>query len=158
MSFVSNGFLISVFFLVYLSSFKINCYFVLPFETIFIKDKTVTDTDYFTNLTQSELSVNFNIGSKKEEIKLVLKMDKYGFLIYENTYDYNNSETYETFTPDFEDNMKTNWVPSSQEIPSKDNLYLPMYNSKENKYNLKKTDKTIFLRIKQKVNTSIYFN
>ena len=92
MSFVSNGFLISVFFLVYLSSFKINCYFVLPFETIFIKDKTVTDTDYFTNLTQSELSVNFNIGSKKEEIKLVLKMDKYGFLIYENTYDYNNSE------------------------------------------------------------------
>ena len=158
MSFVSNGFLISVFFLVYLSSFKINCYFVLPFETIFIKDKTVTDTDYFTNLTQSELSVNFNIGSKKEEIKLVLKMDKYGFLIYENTYDYNNSETYETFTPDFEDNMKTNWVPSSQEIPSKDNLYLPMYDSKENKYNLKKTNKTIFLRIKQKVNTSIYFN
>ena len=47
-------FLSFTFFLVYLSSFKINCYFVLPFETIFIKDKTVTDTDYFTNLTQED--------------------------------------------------------------------------------------------------------
>ena len=105
MSFVSNGFIFSIFFLIYLSPFYINCYFVLPFETVFIKDKTVNDTDYFTNLTQSELHVNFNIGSKKSDINLVLKMDKYGFLIYENAYDYNNSETYETFEPDFEDKM-----------------------------------------------------
>ena len=158
MSFVSNGFIFSIFFLIYLSPFYINCYFVLPFETVFIKDKTVNDTDYFTNLTQSELHVNFNIGSKKSDINLVLKMDKYGFLIYENAYDYNNSETYETFEPDFEDKMTTNWVPSKHQIPSKDILYLPTLDSKGNNYNIKKTNQTIFLRVKEEVNKSNYFN
>ena len=158
MSFLSNGFITSIIFLIYLHSVYINCYFVLPFETLFIKDKTINDTDYFTNLTQSELLANFNIGSEKEPIKFVLKMDKYGFLIYEKAYDYSNSNTYETFQPDYEDNMRTNWVPSCNEIASKDFLYLLRYDNYGKKYDNQKTNKTIFLRLKQKENTSIYFN
>ena len=158
MSIFSNEFLISKFFIIYLFFSNINCFFVIPFETIFIKDKTINDTDYFTYLTQTELSVNFSIGSKKEELKLVLKMDKYGFLIYENAYNYKNSKTYEIYEQDFEENLKTSWVPSIIECPSKDILYIKNYSSTENNYNIIKTNKTLFLREKQKENTSNYFN
>ena len=158
MSIFSNEFLISKFFIIYLFFSNINCFFVIPFETIFIKDKTINNTDYFTNLTQTELVINFTIGSKKEELKLVLKMDKYGFLIYENAYDYKNSETYEIYKQDFEDHFKTNWVPGTNEYSSKDVLYLKNYSSTENNYNIVKMNKTLFLREQQKVNTSNYFN
>ena len=64
MSIFSNEFLISKFFIIYLFFSNINCFFVIPFETIFIKDKTINNADYFTNLTQTELVINFTIGSK----------------------------------------------------------------------------------------------
>ena len=158
MSIFSSDFIITAFFLIFLFCSNVKCFFVLPFNTIFIKDKTLNGTDYFTYLTQTELSVNFSIGSKKEELKLVLKMDKYGFLIYENAYNYKNSKTYEIYEQDFEENLKTSWVPSIVECPSKDILYIKNYSSTENNYNIIKTNKTLFLREKQKENTSNYFN
>ena len=158
MSFLTNVFIIGIISLIYLSSFYIKCSFILPFDTIFIKDKTIEKYDYYTNLTQNELYINFSIGSNKEEIKLVLKMDKYGFLIYENAYDYNNSKTFEKYVPDIDENIKTTWVPSSEQLPSKDNLYLSTFDLENNKYNIIKTNKTLFLRIKQKENESNYFN
>ena len=50
-------------------------------------------------------------------------MDKYGFLIYENAYNYNNSKTYEKLIPDYEDNLKTSWVKDCDQIASKDIFY-----------------------------------
>ena len=64
---------------------KIKNFIVLPFNTMFIKDKTIEETNYFSNLTQTELYVNITLGSKKDLIKSILKMDKNGFIIYEKS-------------------------------------------------------------------------
>ena len=122
MSFSRYSLITTVFFL---SIYKIKSFIVLPFNTIFIKDKTVEETDYFSNLTQSELYVNLTIGSKEESIKCVLKMEKNGFIIYENAYDFRNSSSYETFDKD----VNIRWIPSSMRFPSRDRLYLPHYES-----------------------------
>ena len=131
-----------------LSSYKINNFVVLPFNTIFINDKTLTESNYFSNLTQNELYVNFTIGSKKEYIKCVLKMDKHGFIIYEEAYDFRNSITYQKFDKD----VNIRWIPSSTRIPSRDKIYLPHYDSykafKEGKtYELNMTNLTDFLKV-----------
>ena len=151
----SNLILISIISLIYLSTFKTKCYFIFPFESTFIKDKTIKDTDFFTNLIQNELFINFNIGSNEENIRAILRMDKYGFLIYENSYNYNNSKTYEKLIPDFEDNLKTSWVKDCEQIPSKDIFYI---STQDNNNPIIKTNKTRFLLLKEKENTSLYFN
>ena len=154
----SNFKLISIISLIYLYSFKIDCIFIFPFDTIFIKNPTAEKKDYFTNLTQNELFINFSIGSNEEIIYGILKMDKNGFLIYENAYNYNHSETYEKLIPDYEENLETNWVQGCEQIPSRDNLSVPIYNSQKNKYEIIKTNKLRFLRLKQKENKNIFFN
>ena len=131
-----------------LSLYKIQNFVVLPFDTIFIKDKTLTETNYFSNLTQSEIYVNFTIGSNKDPIKCVLRMDKNGFIIYENAYDFINSTTYEKFDKD----VHIRWMPSSMRFPSRDIVYLPHYKSykdfKQNKIcETNITNKTEFLRV-----------
>ena len=151
----SNLILTLIILLIYLSSFKINCYFVFQFESTFIKDPTIKEADFFTNLFQNELYINFNIGSNKENIKAILKMDKYGFLIYENAYNYGNSKTYEKLIPDFEENLKTSWVKDCDQIASKDIFYIP---NQDNNNQIVKTNKTRFLRLKQKENKTVYFN
>ena len=59
-------FIIIIYFI--LSLYKIQNFVVLQFDTIFIKDKTLTETNYFSNLTQSEIYVNFTIGSNKVNV------------------------------------------------------------------------------------------
>ena len=144
----------------FLFSYKINNFVVLQFNTIFIKDKTLTEENYFSNLTQNELYVNFYIGSKNESIKCVLKMDRHGFIIFEDAYDFRNSSTYQKF----DKNVNIRWIPSSTRIPSRDKIYLPHYESykafKEKKtYELNMTNLTDFLKVedifKKKPN---YFN
>ncbi len=49
-------------FLLSLSINKNNSYVVLPFNTMFMKDPRINETDYFTNLTQNILYVNFSVG------------------------------------------------------------------------------------------------
>ena len=157
MSFSINFF---IFAFLLLTSYKINNFVVLPFNTIFIKDKTLTEENYFSNLTQNELYVNFSIGSKNESIKCVLKMDRHGFIIYEDAYDFRNSTTYQKFDKD----VTIRWIPSSTRIPSRDKIYLPHYKSykefKEKKsYELNMTNLIDYLRVedifKKKPN---YFN
>ena len=129
---------------------KIKNFIVLPFNTMFIKDKTIEETNYFSNLTQTELYVNITLGSKKESIKSILKMDKNGFIIYEKAYNYKNSSSYETFDKD----VNIRWIPSSTRFPSRDIFYFPHYNSyksfKEKKiseFNI--TNKIAFLRVEE---------
>ena len=136
--------------LLILSFDKINNFVALPFSTIFIKDKTINETNYFANLTQTEIYVNLTIGSNKEMIKSVLKMEKNGFIIYEKAYDFKNSSTYETFDKD----INIRWIPSSSRFPSKDELDLFYYESykdfienKADKNNI--TNKTEFLRVEE---------
>ena len=143
-----------------LSFDKTNNFIVLPFNTIFIKDKTLNEGNYFSNLTQIDLCVNFSIGSNKENIKCILKMDKTGFIIYENAYNYENSTSYENF----EKEIFIRWIPSSMRFPSRDKLYLPHYKSYKDfknsiSYENNKTNKSAFLRIDEiKIKNPNYFN
>lgn len=129
----------------------IKSFIVLYFDTLFIKDKTIEEIDYFSNLTQTELYVNLTIGSKKESIKFILKMEKHGFIIYEKAYGYKNSSSYETFDKD----INIRWIPSSMLFPSRDKFYLPYYDSykdfkNNNKnYNKNNTNKTEFLLVEE---------
>ena len=135
-----------------LSFQKIKSFVVLTFDTIFVKDKTIEEKDYFSNLTQTELYINITLGSKKESIKCVLKMEKNGFIIYEKAYDFNNSTSYEKFDKD----INIRWIPSSMRFPSRDKFYLPNYDSyksfKKNKISEKSnniTNKTEFLLVEE---------
>ena len=148
-------------FLLSLSINKINSYVVLPFNTMFMKDPRINETDYFTNLTQNILYVNFSVGSKKKEIKVAIKGDKNGFLIYQKAYEYLNSDSSES-VDDEEGNMKLQWAPQCQAFPSKDNLYLSFFNSYKEfregkKGEIKMTNKTTFLRTRDTHEENINF-
>ena len=144
----------------------INCFYVLPFETININDEKIKNINYHSLLIQNELYVNLTIGSPKQDFKSLLKMEKYGFLIYEEALNYNLSTSYEKV----EEDLKIGWLNNYISLPSKDNFYLPSFNSykefynfisikqKDKKYNIIKTKKAVFLRIQHKPGESDYFN
>ena len=134
----------------------INNFFVLPFETVYINDETISGKEYNDLLFQNELYVNLSMGTPIQNIKAILKMDKYGFIIYEDAYNCNISSTYEIVDED----LTISWVWSYISYPSKDHFYLPSFNSYDtfNKYiekkggneiehNITKANKTTFLRI-----------
>ena len=145
----------------------INNFFVLPFDTIYIDDETIKGKDYHTLLFQNELYVNLSMGTPKQHLKAMLKMDKYGFIIYEDAFNYNLSSTFEKS----DKIIKISWVWSFIPIPSNDHFYLPSFNSykefqkyiiqnnkKEFIYNITKTNKTLYLGIHIKNKTSNNFN
>jgi len=129
----------------------IKSFIILHFDTLFIKDKTIEETDYFSNLTQTELYANLTIGAKKELIKFILKMEKHGFIIYEKAYNNKNSPSYETVDKD----INIRWIPSSMLFPSRDKIYFPHYDSykdfKNNNINYNKINmnKTEFLLVEE---------
>ena len=157
---------------IFLILFKlINNFFVLPFDTIYINDETIKEDNYHTLLFQNELYVNLSIGTPKQNIKSILKMDKYGFLIYEDAFNYNLSSTFEKANI----SIKIIGAWSFDPLPSKDHLYLQYFsyynefqkyissiqnNRKEYEkiHNLTKTNKIIYLGIHIKNNTSNNFN
>ena len=150
MLFHSNNNLRIELFLFFVLLFQfINNFYVLPFDTIIIKDETIINTDYHTNLTQSELFVNLNMGNPKQEFKSILKMDKYGFIIYEGALKFNLTSSLEKVDEEF----TIGWGSSYNYTPLKDNFYLSCYNSysdfNNNKqvisYNITKTNKITFL-------------
>ena len=155
------------FFIIQLLLFKtIKNFFVLPFDTIYIKDETIVGEDFHNTLFQNELYINLSLGTPIQNIKTILKMDKYGFIIYEDAFNYNLSSTYEIIN----ENLRISWIWSFISYPSKDHFYLPYFNLYSNlykyisknknyineiKYNITKTNKTSFLRIYVKnINTN----
>ena len=145
--------------LIIFSSIKlINSFYALPFETIFIKDETIKENDYHTKLIQNDLYVNLTIGEPEQQFKSILKMDKYGFIIYEDAFDYSISNSYEIV----DEELRISWLYNFNSTPSKDNFYLPSFNSYKDfnnkKYDIKKTDKATFLLIEQKTGKIDNFN
>ena len=125
---------------------------ISPFDTIYINDETIIGNDYHDKLFQNELYINMSIGTPIQFFKSILKMDKYGFIIYEDAFNQNLSSTYEII----EENLKISWIWSFISFPSKDYFYFPYFNTYNNfkknknnklKYDIIKTNKTAFLRI-----------
>ena len=123
--YINNYFYFKIIESVYIIEF-ITSFYVLPFETIYVKDETINNTnDFITDLMQNELYVNLSMGTPKQDFKAIIKMDKYGFIIYEDAYNCNISSTYEIVDED----LTISWVWSYISYPSKDHFYLPSFNS-----------------------------
>ena len=127
----------------------INCFFVLPFETIYVKDNTIKTQDYYNILFQNELYCNLSIGNPIQNIKSLLKMDLSGFNIYQGAYNHNLSTTSKMGIWDL--NLNRIW--HSLSYPVKDNFYFNYFNSyahlkNDSSYFIKKTDKTSFIVMK----------
>ena len=136
----------------------INSFFVLPFETIYVKDNTIRIQDYYSILFQNELYCNLSIGNPIQNIKSLLKMDLSGFNIYQGAFNHNLSTTSKTGIWDL--NLDRIW--HSLSYPVKDyfyfynfysyahlSSYLKNENMKQNNsFIIKKTEKTSFIVMK----------
>lgn len=130
------------------------CFIALPFNTIFIKNDTVSPkNDYRVQMLQNEIYVNFSAGTPMQNIVFILKMDLYGFLLYNGSFNKNLSKTYEYI----DNERKLNNILQINSITAKDYFYLPSYNSYNDFNNNKKNNlksKAEFLWL-QKVKGSI---
>ena len=132
-------------------SFKlINCFYIIPFDTIYIKDETINETNnYLNDIMQNELYINLSMGIPKQDLRVVFKMDRAGFIIYEDALKYNLSESYE----EVDEKIDIGWAINTISFPSKDHFYLCSISSykdidkiKEN-CEMKRTNKTKFIRL-----------
>ena len=144
----------------------INNFFILPFETINIKDEAIKGNDFHSNLMQNELYANLSIGIPKQDFKAVLKMDVYGFLMYEGALEFNQSSSYESI----DEEISISYLYNFASLSCKDHFYLPSFNTyndfynyiknnnNEKNHNITKTNKAKFLRIQPNKNSSYFFN
>ena len=153
--------LILIFLLFSISYLSINSLLAFPFETVNIiqqSEYNISPEDYLSTLLQNELYINLTLASPKQTIKSILKMEKYGYLIYNDAYNYQNSSTYSLIDED----LKIQWVMGSNIYPSKEILYVPFYDSYNdfsNKYiKIIQTNETNFLRIEKKSESNYTFN
>ena len=157
-----NYFLISIFII-----FKTSvCFIALPFNTIFIKnDSASPKNDYRAQMLQNDLCVNFFAGSPGQNISAILKMEYYGFSIFNTSFITNLSNTYELL----DDERSVNCFLQVKPFTSRDYFYLPIfnsfnefnnYNSKENNYNkdIIKKEKAKFLILKKEQGSITKFN
>ena len=155
----------SIFYISFFFIISSNCFLVLPFNTIFIKDNSINDNDFHSILIQNEIYVNLSIGTPKQNFISILKMDKYGFIIYENAFNYSLSDSYESVDED----LRISWMYDCDSFPSIDYFYFSYFNSYKdlenfiknknaNIYNKTRINKIPFLRISEKNGTSNKFN
>ena len=144
-----------------ISFLSINSLLAFPFDTINIIQQSefiISPEDYLSTLLQNELYINLTLATPKQTIKSILKMEKYGYLIYNDAYNYNNSSTYSLS----DEELKIQWVMGSNIYPSKEILYVPFYDSYNDlsyKYiKIKQTNETTFLRIEKRSGSNITFN
>lgn len=110
-----------------------NCFIVLPFNTIFIKNVSVSpQNDYRAQLLENDIYVNFSLGTPEQTISAILKMDIYGFYLYNGSFNKNLSSTYELI----DNERRQNCIPQINTFTSYDYFNLPTFNSfsEYNKY------------------------
>ena len=82
-------------FFIFLFQFSFS-FIALPFNTIFIKNDSITPkNDYRAIMLQNELYVNISLGNPIQNVTSILRMDLYGFLIYNGSFNRNISKSYE---------------------------------------------------------------
>ena len=160
---------ISYFFLINILLFNTSfCFIALPFNTIFIRNESVSPkNDYRAQMLQHELSVNFSVGTPSQNFTSILKMDLYGFLLYNGSYNTNLSKTYDLIDSE----RRLNCILQIKSFTSKDYFYLPSFNSFDecNKYysnnknekdhqNVIKSDKAEFLLLRKNRDSISKFN
>ena len=148
-------------FFLFLSFKLINCFYIIPFDTIYIKDEAINETNnYLNDIMQNELYMNLSMGIPQQDLRVVLKMEKTGFMIYEDALKYNLSESYE----EVDEKIDQGWIMDTIYFLSKDHFYLCSISSykdidkiKEN-CDMKKTNKAKFLRLQNKPGKTNSYN
>ena len=144
------------------------CFIALPFNTIFTKNNSASPAgDYRAQMLQNDICVNFSAGNPGQNITSVLKMEYYGFSIFNNSFITNLSSTYELL----DDERSLNCYLQIKPYTSRDYFYLPTFNSfndfnkyisnEKNKNNIKdiiKKEKAKFLIIKKEKGSRTPFN
>jgi len=115
------------YFIIFSVLFQISfCFIALPFNTIFIKNDSVTPkNDYRAQMLQNEIYVNISAGTPMQNITFILKMDLYGFLLYNGSFNTNLSKTYEYIDSE----RKLDCILQINSITAKDYFYIPSYSS-----------------------------
>jgi len=136
------------FFLIFIFLFQFSFSFIaLPFSTIFIKNDSITPkNDYRAIMLQNELYVNISLGNPIQNVTSILRMDLYGFLIYNGSFNRNISKTYEEIKKE----MRLTCILQVKAICSKDYFRFPSFSSYNdfNEYLQTKNDKKLLENIK----------
>ena len=123
MSYKQKYYFFSIILIIFKASF---CFIALPFNTIFIRnDSCSPKNDYRAQMLQNELYVNFSLGNPSQNITSILKMDLYGFLIYNGSFNKNLSSTYELI----DDERRLNCIFQIKSYTSKDYFHISSFNS-----------------------------
>ena len=64
---------------------------IFPFKTI---TNISSENDYISKVYNKDIYSNIFIGSNKEQVKAIIKMDEVGIFVYQNAYDYNKSSSF----------------------------------------------------------------
>ena len=129
-----NSYFFIVFFILLKTSF---CFIALSFNTIFMRnDSCSPKNDYRALIQQNDLYVNFSVGNPSQNITSIIKMDLYGFLLYNTSYQTNLSKTFKLI----DDERRINCVYQIKPFTCFDSFHIPSYNS-FNEFNKYKNDK-----------------
>ena len=118
--------------------FKVSiCFIALPFNTIFIRNSSISpEKDYRALIQQNELYVNFTVGEPTQNLTSILKMDLYSFSLYDTSYNTSLSSTFELI----DDERKINCISLIKPFTCKDSFHIPSFSSFD-EFNKNKNDK-----------------
>ena len=163
MSYRQKYYFLILIFIIFNSSF---CFIALPFKTIFTKNDSASPVnDYRAEMLQNDICVNFSAGNPEQNITAVLKMEYYGFSIFNSSFNTDLSSTYELL----DDERSINCYLQIKPYTSRDYFYLPTFNSfnefnnyisngKNNNKDIIKKEKAKFLIIKKEQGSITKFN
>jgi len=102
------------------------CFVALPFGTIFIRNASVSPAnDYRAQMLQNELYINLTLGTPKQTVTSIIKMDINGFVIYNGSFNRNISSSYKII----DEERRLTCFPQIKSYTSEDYFYLPSFDS-----------------------------
>ena len=139
--------------LIYLLFKQINNFYILPFDSILIKDELLNENlSFYDYLFQNELYTNLSIGTPSQNVKSIITFESKGFYIYQGAFNYSLSSTAKKYYWQF-----NKYFFNSMSYMITDHFYFNYYN-KNLTNNIFKTNETLFIIISNKKEKKKYFN
>lgn len=162
--FIKNKFFIFLF--IFITIEYSECFVAIPFGTKYIKNNSISpDNDYPEKMLQNEIYINITLGTPKQTIISILKMDLNGFVIYNGSFIRDNSTSYKIL----DEERRLTCFPLIKSYTSEDYFYLPSFESYDDFNNflaknesietkMIKTEKSQFIYATKLKGTSTQFN
>ena len=98
----------------------------LPFGTIFIRNNSVSPAnEYLAQMLQNEIYINLTLGTPKQTVTSIIKMDLNGFVIYNGSFIRNKSSSYNII----DEERRLTCFPQIKSYTSEDYFYIPSFDS-----------------------------